>query len=334
MKIWNFIFTFILQTLLMKQFFTAGLIYSLFLVGCDQSTDRSFSDRIVSSKTASHQLVKGTRVYMVAPPGFVQSEEFAGFKKGDASINIMDMDGIDFETSAGTISKRKVETNGKKLLEEGDLTVNGANARYVRVNADGENHVIAFAFGDSSYSVFLNCVYKANDDATKKAIIRAIESIYVDRDLKQDNAALKKFYLEDNKSRFKYVQSTGGVHYYRIPVSDSTGNSSMMCIMQMPNYGPDSDPRQYAKKMLDNYGEDYQPGLRIRSSAATKINGIPAYKMEAVKTIPSIRKDILIYSCALTGDSFSVVVAGLEKNDNSGVINDFKLLTQAIRLKK
>lgn len=169
----------------MKLHIYALLIGMFSLIACGQSKERLLGPKIVSSKTASHQLVAGTRVYMIAPPGFQPSGSMAGFEKGEiATINVMDMDGVSFETSANTLNKEKVEANNKQLLEEGNLTVNGIDAKYVRVNADGENHVIALVFGDSSYSIMLNCVYKGNDQETQKAIIKAIESVYFNKDQK------------------------------------------------------------------------------------------------------------------------------------------------------
>lgn len=169
----------------MKLHIYALLAGMLSLIACSQSKERLLGPKIVSTKTTSHQLIEGARIYMIAPPGFEPSKSMAGFEKADiATINVMDMDGISFETSANTLSKEKVEASNKQLLEEGNLTVNGIDAKYVRVNADGENHVIALVFGDSSYSIMLNCVYKGNDKETQKAIIKTIESVYFDKDQK------------------------------------------------------------------------------------------------------------------------------------------------------
>lgn len=316
------------------------LIFLLCIVmiqlGCGQDPAEPAGEKKLmnNSKTNQHQLVKGTRVYLIPPPGFYPSTAMAGFTNGETSyIYVMDTEGKDYRVCAPDFTKEYFEKRGRKVLDYREDTINGYPARMVTMDNDAYSRSFMMIFGDSSFATVVKSGFPKYDEASEKAMLHVIQGIYYDKHMKQDDSADIHFSVVDNLSRFKHWKSIDGMHFYSINGEDPAKDPGRtLFILQMPSDGPQSLQRFAEKmfaKMAEGQGTGFDPG---DSYIVGQNDGTLTCELESIGEKNG--RNVLVYSYVIDGKDCIVTIGGIAKKDVYQSLEAFRRFSAAVRIRK
>ncbi len=99
--------------------------------------------------------IKGTKLSIIPPKGFVDADNFVGLKKDETTgIHIMDLEGGNFESNTETYTRAKFEKRGITVLEFDELLIDGFQAKFSHLK-DANSESVQLVFGDSTFSVMV-----------------------------------------------------------------------------------------------------------------------------------------------------------------------------------
>lgn len=312
------------------------LVFS-FAAFCAFSQEPSLKSSIVTSQTPAHQNASGSRIHLVPPAGFEQMASFSGFQKaGTGAIIVLELGGDnDYKKNAATFTKEAFAAKGMTVLQSQDLTVNELNGKaVVAVKGDDGTKSIILLFGDSTFMAMITAVYPAGQKETEAAIVKSLESVWLNKDQKVDAFAEAKFTVKENTSRFKYIKSVGKMHVYTIDGVDpaQVTNTPMMILSQVPATGINAtNLKAYTRGMMDSFRKKNGTDFVTNKSEGLTINGVTAWEIE--ETGKNDGKDVFVYNCVILGDGFTVGVSGVAKKDVAATVKDFETFARSIKLK-
>lgn len=312
------------------------LVFS-FATFCAVSQEPSLKSSIVTSRTPAHQNASGSRIYLVPPAGFEPMPAFSGFQKaGTGAIIVMELGGDnDYDKNAATFTKEAFAAKGMTVLQSQELTVNGLKGKaVVAIKGDDGSKSIILLFGDSTFMTMITAVYPVGQKEAEAAIVRSLESVWLNKDQKVDAFAEAKFSVGEHASRFKYIKSVGKMHVYSIDGVDPAQhtNTPMMILSQVPSTGINaSNLKEYARGMMESFRKKNGTDFVTGKNEGLIINGATAWEIE--ETGKSDGKDVFVYNCVILGNGFTIGVTGVAKKDIAATVKDFETFARAIKLK-
>ncbi|HYH14743.1 MAG TPA: hypothetical protein VD794_05980 [Flavisolibacter sp.] len=315
----------------MKKLLYTFLLLS-FTASAQTATD-NIKPTIQNTNTSKHINIPGTRLYMIPPPGFTVAKTFLGLQKGEsAMLNIYDLVGGNFYTNAATFSKAGFEQQGASVLHYQEIKVNGYPAKYVSMQGDPTAHAYALVFGDTTFSTMIMAVRPANDEATGKEIMAALNSIYYDKNKKVNPFETALFSLNDQHSRLKFFQYSASLYMYTVDGKDNTKDTDnpFLLVMQLP-MDNSLTTQGIAQQMI---GKVQQYGLtnpQVRNTSTNKINGYDTYEMEVYGQMKD--KDCVIYLCVTAKGDKAISMQGIAKDNLEASVQEFKKLAHTIQIK-
>lgn len=310
--------------------FLATLIICTTLSSCAQKNENS--KNITTVKSEKHINIPGTRLFMIPPVGFEISKSFIGLQKGDNYlIQIYDLDGGNFYSNAKNVSKKAFEDQGMKVLEYSEFQLNGYPVKYLHVK--GLNNIMShqFIFGDSTFSVMALGAYPIGQEENGKKIKESIFTMFYDKNTVVDPMATALFSVDDSKSKFKFHQSSSNVFMYSIDGKKNTDRfSPMVLISQLPK--EQNMTFEGVSEVLINGLE--QSGFimkDVESQEMKSVNGKEAYEKVFYGYLNG--KKVKIYYLILMTSDQCVSFSGLTYSDNENNLNEFKKLSETLKIK-
>lgn len=288
---------------------------------------------IRNTKTAKHINVPGTRLFIVAPPDFTVATTFVGLQKGEhALFNIYDLVGGNFYTNAATFSREAFEQKGVKVFDYKEIRVDGYPAKFISMQADAATNGYAMVFGDTTFSTMIMAFYPANDEATSKQIITALNTIWYDKSKTIDPFENAFFSLDDHNSKLKFFKYAANLYVYTNGGLDNTKDKDSPFLLATPLPGDKSTSAQSIGEMMITRVEEY--GLKDGSPkniSTEKINGYETYEVEVYGDMQG--KKSLVYTCVVAKGDKLVTFQGIAKTDLEANLQEFKKLARTVRIK-
>jgi len=310
--------------------FLATLIICTTLSSCVQKNENS--KNITTEKSDKHINIPGTRLFLIPPTGFEISKSFIGLQKGDNYlIQIYHLDGGNFYSNAKNVSKKAFEDQGMKVLEYTEFQLNGNPVKYLHVQ--GLNNIMShqFIFGDSTFSVMALGAYPIGQEEIGKKIKESIFTMFYDKNTVVDPMATALFSVDDLKSKFKFHQSSSNVFIYSIDGKKNTDRfSPMVLISQLPK--EQNITFEGVSEVLINGLE--QSGFimkDVESQEMKSVNGKEAFE-KVFNGYLNGKKVKIYYLILMTSDQF-VSFSGLTYSDNENNLNEFKKLSETLKIK-
>lgn len=240
-------------------------------------------------------IIPGTRVTMPEPKGFTKSQQFAGYQKGEtAMINVMDLNGGSFYSNAATFSREKFESKGVEVLEYEELTIGGFPAKFIRVIAADQSHMMNAVFGDSTFSVMIMGAYLPGDKSAEETIRKSILSAGYNKDFAVDPFSNAFFSLDDSKSRLKYSNAAAGMFMYTIEGKEGNGPDQPMALVLPLPKDYFTTAKSMAESMIAGLQEKGMTDVEYIKESDEAINGYDAYEIWAKGIMGGANANILV----------------------------------------
>lgn len=181
-----------------------------------------------NKKTAQHQRIKGTGVYVIPPTGVTSSKNLAGLESDKIQFTVIET-AADIQKQLDFFSEQELLKRGYTILEyTKNLTVNGYKAAFMN-GTNGTSETIMFLMGDVDKIVIITANYPSNDKKTAKEVKNAIESIYWDKNEKQNPMENAAFVIDKNNQYVTFIGSNIA-YFYSIKPQYTKDSSDLMII--------------------------------------------------------------------------------------------------------
>ena len=307
---------------------TLILLISIIFSACGETKQKDINNTL----TYEHVNISGTRLFIVLPQGFEIATSFIGMQNSNSLFQIYDVIGGSFYTNAATFSKEEFEKMGATVFEYAEIKVNGFPAKYIHMQGNPDEKAISIVFGDSTFSTTIMAVYVSEDDKTGKAIQKAIQTIYYDKNLRIDPFTTASFTLDESNSIFKFCKSTAGLFLYSIDGMDNAPSTDKPLILV-------STLPIDATMTLQSISEMQISSLQrnglwiedIQNASIIDINGLSAYETEIYGEMEGEKS--MIYLLIVKGKDKAIAVIGVARSDFDNNLKEFKKLAKTIKLK-
>lgn len=278
--------------------------------------------------------IKGTRLSIIPPKGFVDAENFIGLKKDETTgIQIMDLVGGNFHSNTATYTKATFEKKGITVLEFEELKVDGFQAKFSHFKGVDNNERVNITFGDSTFSVMVTAFFPTNSrNELFSGIKESFLKIKYDKKLTVDPFASSSFKVEKNDSKFKFAKASANMFIFSENGIDkvSYDDEPMVMITSLPF------DEAIAKEKLF---EDLQKSLieqgfvkkETKNTSKKSINGYDTIEAECYFEHKSEPK--LAYMTILIKNNKAIVFYGMAKSKFQENIIEFKKLSNKLTIK-
>lgn len=294
-------------------------------IGCKQKPPTNKTENVTRSKTAKHQNIPGTRVFIIPPAGFTPSSSLPALESEDEGlIQAMDMDGGNFHINAANISPENYAAAGVEVFDYQETEVNGFPAKMAFVQADPQTKMFNLVFGDSTFSVNVMGLFPTESAAMGEKIKTALASIFYDKSFKVDLFSIVPFKLDDSGSLFKFAHSFTSSFVYSLGgiKKDSYKGEPFMTVVPMPREG---ETLQQLGDGMANITESRS----VRNVDSSDVNGLPSLRREIHGTMNGEAIHIYQHIVAIGRDA--VVIQGITEKDFNKFLPEFKKLSNTIR---
>lgn len=195
------------------------LIALLMIVSIEQSHGQSPTMSV--EKTALHQNIKGTQIWMIPPKDFKPSKDFKGFKDTTdpvAMIMFTEMKAPFEELSKGFKSGKPL-SNNMVVTNIKELRINNLDALFINIEQPSndliyEKHILLM--GDSSQSFFLNGAFIKDSVALGIDIKKSLESVYYDENQVVDSRGSLDYTIDESGTKLKFSSVMGNALIFSV----------------------------------------------------------------------------------------------------------------------
>jgi hypothetical protein len=303
----------------------SGLILFFFailsIIGCDRY-----------GKNDDYRNIPGTKISIIAPPGFRPSPNFIGLEKNaDTGIQFIDLVGGNFERNTSTFDTKGFEDKGLTVLELNDIVIDGFKAKFAHVRGDSETMVAIF--GDNTFSVSAMAMFPSDSTGkTASEIKQAFLTMKYDKNLKIDPFAAAYFEVLPNDSKFRFAKASGNMFTFSENgiIKNSYENEPMVIVTPLP-----FDEKIPAEDMMQSLVDGLiQSGLTVddvRNTSEDPINGYKAIRSQYYFNHNGVHK--LGYLAVIVKGRQAIAFYGITQTDYNTNMIAFEKLLQSLRFK-
>lgn len=277
--------------------------------------------------------VVGTQVWLVPPPGFTAAPGLAGFRRGEAVVQVYDLKGGNYYRQAVAFTKARFEARGGKVLDFREVQ-SAYPARLARVQLTPAQESTQLLYGDSTFAVLLDARYPAADTATATALRRSLLSATYQKTEGAGSAAALPaavFALDEKKSPFALADVRNGQYLYSLggQRKPDYGPEPTVTVMLLP-YNPSLTAADISQQALGRRAGLL--GYAARKMSSAKVNELVTYETEGFAQLQGQR--VLVYQQVSLIGSTAVVMQGVARQEFEAALAQFKSLTHTITARR
>ncbi|WP_166963866.1 hypothetical protein [Yeosuana marina] len=284
-------------------------------------------------KTFDKTLIPGTRVYLDKPENFKLAANFIGLKSGESVIQFFDLFGGNYNSNAKSFTKENFEKKGVTVFDFKKLKIDGFPAKLAFLQGNPNQKSLQLVFGDNEFSVMVMAFIPDFEKEKIKQIENSFLTIEYDKNRVVDPFEIAFFKIDDSKSSYKYSKTVSNMFLYTKNgiKKDSFMGESAYLISQLPTERPDMGPKSLFDTNLNSLKSN---GLIISKRIPTerkKLNGFNCYEELIIGNLNNEETQIIM-TCVVK-ENRAVIIAGLVKDDFESTVEEFKKLTNELKMK-
>ena len=277
--------------------------------------------------TAEHQLISGTKVYMVPPAGFELTEQFKGFQNptdATSMIMVVSIPGPFDQITAGFAEEAMAE-RGMKLLDKKKTTVNGKEGLLVEMDQDANGMTFTksiLIYGDAAETTMVNGVALKDSIALFKRIKESVHSTFFSEEMEADPRAELAFEVDETAGNLQFVSVMGNAIMLNRDGEIPTQSEDKLNIIIDRSYA-DQDFADRKAFVIKRFGQ-FPGGYEMASGSSPQeitLAGMDGYELLAVEAEEELHLIILFDE---KGGYF--VIAGMYPPDSEQAKTDFKAI--------
>lgn len=326
-----------------KNLLALGLILSFILVTQDRLvTFASQSPTPVQTESAPKAeptSVKGTKINLIKPEGFIESTNFPGFQQNTtgATIVVTEFPGAYTDVASG-FTTENLKPRGMNLLSKENISVDSYKGFLVKFtqNANGQEYgKLGIIFGDDKESVFIVASFPIELEKELSTLLKdSLISAKWDRKKEVDPFADLSFNVDASGS-LKFAKRLQSTLLYskdgKFPVEVDTpifvvGKS----VSDFPT--GTNDFKAFAESRLNQSAEN--KNITIESGEAITINSLNGYEIVATGNDAASNAPLAIYQVLLFDDKNYFIMQGLVGiKSKDQFLAEFKKMAQSFKKK-
>lgn len=288
-------------------------------------------DKIEVTKTSLHQQIPGTRLFMVVPPGYKLSKSQSLVKDNGTEILILDSPGRAFGEGADTVSKSHLQNSKEITFYEKNFILGAykANIAYGKIKKENKEKII-LKFGDTEFTGAALCTLPDNNKEAREEILAALQTIFLDKSINIDYAALNNYSLDTSKSVFKFNKNSSLIFYYTLYGKGDVDNNyvAIARIAALPNM---DYMRDASKELVRRMKSESGVIIDHIEEKVVNIKGQPAYETIMRGMVNGTSDSI--YLLLMGNEKSSIYFVGMIDESKAVLFNECKALAQTIQLK-
>jgi hypothetical protein len=293
---------------------------------------------INNTLTTEHKQVRGSKVFIIPPDGFISASNFLGFQQNQSSSSIMinEIPGPFSITTKG-LDENGLKTQGMTLKDKQVVKVNGYDGLFLKTEQFAyENYITKYvlAFGNNDFTVMIVGLFPKKFKAIENDVIKSLYSAVYDPDVQIDIAGSVNFGINVENTKMKMAKLIMGSLVYTVDGKVPTDSDDKTFFQVGMSLSPVevNDRKLYAlnrvrKMPFDNLEIDEHEINKI------EIDGITGYEIVAYGTNQKSKDKELIYTTMLYTDNGYYLLNGTAKDDFGNNTILFRNLTRTFKRK-
>lgn len=303
----------------------------LFMLTIGKQVSAQFKTEINNKKTKEYTQLPGTHLFFILDKNDSILDGLPALMLNDfASIQVMDLDGGNFESNNRNMTIANFESKGMHVLDSSTLKVNAYDALCFHVEQQGMKSVM-LSFGDKTFSTLVMGIYFSEDPEVFSELITVMSSVVYDKKVTTFTEADLPFYVITEGTPYKFAKAIGNMFLYSINGEEKPKeNDSFFSIMSTP-YSADFPPRQYLNNNRETLEREGVSNLTLLSDKQSVSMGNEIYERiyEGTKSGETYRyQNYIIFN-----ETQVVYFMGVAKNDLEQTTEEFRNITRTIVLR-
>lgn len=292
--------------------------------------------KIENTLTDEHQNIKGTKISLIPPKGFIDGLNFLGLQQTESGSSIMihEIPGPYSETSAG-INKENLLSKGIEVSKTENLTINGLPSIYVTgtQNANGIVYTkFIMVFGTEKETIIMNGVYPENlrkiGDEIKKSMLTAV----YEADKKINPFEALDYTIDVSETKLKFGKSISNSLIFSVDGQVPTASSDKTNLIVAKSFSEIS----LEDKKLFSINRLKQTPIEIANIVYTNeitIDEISGYEIYANGKNKKSGKTENIYQVILFSDNLYYILLGTTNDETELSIEEIKKAVKTFKRK-
>jgi len=275
---------------------------------------------IINTKTANHKQIKGSKIFIIPPEGFVEANNFQGFQQSTSSSSIIltEIPGPFSNVSKG-LDESGLKSQGMTLKEKKEITINGYEGHFLKSEQFAyENYFTKYilAFGNSTTTLMIIGIFPQNIKVLDKEIVNSLYSVVYEPNLEVDIFGSVNFKIDTENTKFKFGKLIMGSLLYTVDgkVPTESEDKSSLSVGQSFSNVEITDKKLYClnitRKLAFNNIKITEENIK-----SIEIDGISGYEIIATGTNQKSSREELIYQVMLFSDNGYYIILGNSDNN-------------------
>ncbi|NML22133.1 hypothetical protein HHL16_14715 [Pseudoflavitalea sp. G-6-1-2] len=313
------------------KFFTLLLLsFTALIASCDSS---GVPNKVKIKKTAKHQQIPGTRIFMEIPDDFTSHpRELRLFKDKQTYINIYETDRLNFKEYLEMMKEDAEKNKTKKIpyyLEKDFKIGNDKALIHIRKGETWETEYIHMKFGNKQYMVLAFAQMPAGNLKLRKKIIDAMLSMYVDTTAKADFSAFADFTIDLTGTALRFDCYSDSSFYYSPDGKGDTYFDPMNTDLRIQKMDAVTNLKTTADSMIIKFSSA-QSDMSNRKERSFELNGLPAYEITYDATKAGIK--VKVYQLLTGNKNKTICFTGKAFDKELQVYDDFVKIAKTLKL--
>lgn len=297
----------------------------------------TFGQKEIENKfTEAHQNIKGTKVSLISPKGFIDGLNFLGLQQTESgsSIMILDIPGPYSETSQG-ITKNNLLSKGVEVSRIENLTINGLPAIFVTgtQNANGTIYTkMILVFGTEKETLLINGVYPENMKKIGDEIRKSMLSVYYEADKIIDPFDALDYTIDVTETKLKFGKSMSNALLFSVDGQVPTKSSDKTNLIVTKSFSEikTDDKKLFCINRLKQFRIEVG---KIEYTNEISIDGISGYEIFARGVNKKTRETENIYLVILFSDNLYYLLVGTTNDASDKSIDEVKTAIKTFKRK-
>lgn len=293
-----------------------GILLFLSLLVCGQ-------EKIENKSTENHQNIKGTKISLISPKGFISGQNFLGLQQieSGSSIMITEIPGPYSEIVKG-MTKENFLSKGVKTKKFENLTINGLPAILIHGTQNAYGYTFTkyiLVFGTDSETIMINGAFPDNMKEIGVQVKESILSAIYDEKRVVDPFETIDYSIDASKAGLKFGKNISNSLIFTtdgIVPTNSIDKTSLMVSKSFSTITIEDKKLFVINRLKQLYTEE----TAIKFTNEISIDGINGFEVFAETKNKKTNNTEYIYQVILFSDNlYYIIIASTPDNSNERI---------------
>lgn len=309
------------------------LLLGVAIVACSPKQEKELPEKIENSKSPQHVRVKGSKIHVKVPPGYVFLQEMVRYQKNDKLyFHVIETNSQPFTSAKANFTEETFKAKGTRVDVLKNIKVNGYDAVYCEGPSkfEGESKMV-LVFGDDTFGVMIVGVFETANLESRQELLEVMRSVWYDKTITLNPLELANFEFDQTITGFKYSSTISNVFVYNQngPTDDPNPTANSIHIMTLP-----AMDEEELQKFTEDLPERFEAnGIKMarKHLQPVSVNGYSGFLLET--PIEYNSKPGIFLQVTLSGNGAGVAFMGYAYSETDKYLELFRKTVETLKLK-